>query len=373
MTQEKCDLSVSSIQDIISYQANLLNGFKTELNGNYTAYTAIGALCSNRSEWFSTYYSYFNVPLKDLNNPQKIIYLSIPKDVADLCNLKGYEYISVTGYLTIITLKEKLETRFKVLNISIINKNNYTLIESNKVFSSFFKSIDLKRNNFPFYQQLSIAAIVPQTGSSFDEFSKQVELINNIRLERIPTNIQSKDLIIKTINNVMSTQYNVLVIIRGGGNQEVLDIFDDPDICELVAKFNGYKLIGIGHSRDHSLLDLVVDYSADTPTDAGAYINNITKNLESFRKEFINDAQFSFQQKLSDAELKNNILSKKIRNSQRIIIAIITFILAIGYYIYSTRHAPQTQTNATNATQEIKQESASKPIDTNNTKKHRHK
>ncbi len=34
MVLEKCDLSVSSIQDILTYQANLLDGFKTGLNGN---------------------------------------------------------------------------------------------------------------------------------------------------------------------------------------------------------------------------------------------------------------------------------------------------------------------------------------------------
>lgn len=88
------DLSVSSIQDILTYQANLVNGFKSELDDNRVMYTVYGKLCTNKSEWFTSNGWYYNVPLKDLNNPQKVILLNFPMALADtMCNLRGYEYI----------------------------------------------------------------------------------------------------------------------------------------------------------------------------------------------------------------------------------------------------------------------------------------
>lgn len=289
-----------------------------------------------------------------------------------------------------------METRFYPSNINVVNQNDYELLETNKVFSSFFKSIEINHNEFPYYQELSIAVVVPQSGSSFEEFKNQITASDNIYLEKIPTNIQDQELIIKTLKKIIDDkQHNILAIVRGGGDQLSLDIFDDPDICELVAKFEGYKLIGIGHNRDRSLLELVVNYAADTPTAAGSYLNTLTANLESFKSKFIDDVKsemyqqqlddarvfeqsisavkLELTQKLSNSEDKICDLTKKLSKLRYVILILIAFIAIFGYYIFSShelQHTTDIEKNTSDTTQELK---PTVTDNANNNQKHNHK
>jgi exodeoxyribonuclease VII large subunit len=61
----------------------------------------------------------------------------------------------------------------------------------------------------------------------------------------------------------------VIVITRGGGSFEDLLPFSDESLLRLVAACHTPIVSAIGHEKDSPLLDLVADYRASTPTDAG--------------------------------------------------------------------------------------------------------
>jgi exodeoxyribonuclease VII large subunit len=62
---------------------------------------------------------------------------------------------------------------------------------------------------------------------------------------------------------------DVIVITRGGGSFEDLLPFSDEGLVRLVASCKTPIVSAIGHEKDSPLLDLVADYRASTPTDAG--------------------------------------------------------------------------------------------------------
>jgi exodeoxyribonuclease VII large subunit len=64
----------------------------------------------------------------------------------------------------------------------------------------------------------------------------------------------------------------VIVITRGGGSFEDLLPFSDEVLLRLVAACTTPIVSAIGHEKDSPLLDLVADYRASTPTDAGKRI-----------------------------------------------------------------------------------------------------
>jgi exodeoxyribonuclease VII large subunit len=64
-------------------------------------------------------------------------------------------------------------------------------------------------------------------------------------------------------------QVDVIVITRGGGSVEDLLPFSDEALCRAVAACRTPVVSAIGHEQDSPLLDLVADYRASTPTDAG--------------------------------------------------------------------------------------------------------
>jgi len=62
---------------------------------------------------------------------------------------------------------------------------------------------------------------------------------------------------------------DVIIITRGGGSFEDLLPFSDEGLIRLVASSTTPIVSAIGHEKDAPLLDLVADWRASTPTDAG--------------------------------------------------------------------------------------------------------
>ncbi len=89
---------------------------------------------------------------------------------------------------------------------------------------------------------------------------------------------------------------DVIIITRGGGNFEDLLPFSDESLLHLVANAKTPIVSAIGHEKDSPLLDLVADWRASTPTDAGKKVvpdmeEELTKisNLRDRADRRIND------------------------------------------------------------------------------------
>lgn len=81
--------------------------------------------------------------------------------------------------------------------------------------------------------------------------------------------------------------YDLIVITRGGGSFEDLFGFSKPELIETIHNFGKPVLSAIGHMVDTSLLDLVADFSAPTPSLAAQFIIDINKDYlqEMFEKK----------------------------------------------------------------------------------------
>ncbi len=66
--------------------------------------------------------------------------------------------------------------------------------------------------------------------------------------------------------------FDLLVIIRGGGAQTDLDCFDSYDLASHIAQFPLPVLTGIGHERDETVVDLVSHTKLKTPTAVAEFI-----------------------------------------------------------------------------------------------------
>jgi len=64
-------------------------------------------------------------------------------------------------------------------------------------------------------------------------------------------------------------EVDVIIITRGGGSFEDLLPFSDESLVRLAATCTTPIVSAIGHEKDAPLLDLVADWRASTPTDAG--------------------------------------------------------------------------------------------------------
>lgn len=85
---------------------------------------------------------------------------------------------------------------------------------------------------------------------------------------------QVQDSVIAALNSIYDNiaDFDVVVIIRGGGATADLSGFDTLALAENVANFPLPIITGIGHERDESVIDMVANTKVKTPTAAAALL-----------------------------------------------------------------------------------------------------
>jgi exodeoxyribonuclease VII large subunit len=125
-----------------------------------------------------------------------------------------------------------------------------------------------------------IAVISSATAAGYGDFSDQ--LANNaggfyFHTELFPAIMQGDGVeqsILHALDNIYSREheFDVVVIIRGGGATSDLTGFDTYNLAASVAQFPLPVITGIGHERDDTVLDMVSHTRVKTPTAAAEFL-----------------------------------------------------------------------------------------------------
>ena len=136
-----------------------------------------------------------------------------------------------------------------------------------------------------------IAVISAQNAAGYGDFCRQLEDNDygfRFDVQLFPAIMQGEQVeqsVISALNQIYNLHsplnFDVVVIIRGGGATADLSGFDTLALAENVAQFPLPVITGIGHDRDESILDMVANTRVKTPTAAAALlIDNLLRVLE---------------------------------------------------------------------------------------------
>ena len=136
-----------------------------------------------------------------------------------------------------------------------------------------------KELEIPMFAQ-RVAVISSQNAAGFGDFTRQ--LTDNsygfkFQVELFPAIIQGEGIersVIAALDaiNERLDEFDVVVIIRGGGATSDMSGFDTLALAENVANFPLPIITGIGHDRDESVLDMISHTKVKTPTAAAALL-----------------------------------------------------------------------------------------------------
>lgn len=125
-----------------------------------------------------------------------------------------------------------------------------------------------------------IAVISSATAAGYEDFSHQ--LANNpygfaFYTELFPAFMQGNQVeqsVLSALDKIHQrmAEFDVVVIIRGGGATSELASFDSYLLAAACAQFDLPVLVGIGHERDETVLDTVAHVSVKTPTAAAEWL-----------------------------------------------------------------------------------------------------
>lgn len=157
-----------------------------------------------------------------------------------------------------------------------------------------------------------IAIISSETAAGYEDFTQQL-FHNNygfcFEYTLFSSSMQGEQLghsMIAALHNiaVRKDEFDVVVIIRGGGATMDLNGFNQYDLCKTIAHFPLPILSGIGHERDHTLVDEVAHTKLKTPTAVAEFLIDRFVELEEYTQ--------SLQQALKETVRERIANQKKI-------------------------------------------------------------
>ncbi len=103
---------------------------------------------------------------------------------------------------------------------------------------------------------------------------------------------------------IKSQNYDLdtLIIGRGGGASEDLSAFNDETLVRAVATSKCPVISAVGHEIDMTLIDLIADKRASTPTGAAEYATVDKRELEERMTNMLFDMEEAIKRKVSQSE-----------------------------------------------------------------------
>ncbi len=214
-------------------------------------------------------------------------------------NIWAYDYRNLSGFFQSVTGK-KLATGMKVLTkvgvqfhevygLSLHIKDldpNFTLGERAKQKQLIIDQLTAenlinlnKEKPLPLVPQ-RIAVISAETAAGYGDFMDQ--LVHNkerygFRIQLFKSIMQgeeAKSSLVSSMEMIYQKQdeFDVVILIRGGGSQVDLDCFDSYEVAHKLAHSPLPVLTGIGHERDETIVDMVAHTRLNTPTAVAEFL-----------------------------------------------------------------------------------------------------
>ena len=165
-----------------------------------------------------------------------------------------------------------------------------------------------------------IAVISAETAAGYGDFSNQLATnpdgfyFSPTLFPAVMQGERVEQSVIQALNriNESADEFDVVVIIRGGGATSDMSGFDTLLLAENVANFPLPIITGIGHERDESIIDMISHTRVKTPTAAAAFLIDCMKTQLNHLEES-QDAIIQYvNQRMQQAQLHLQLLTARI-------------------------------------------------------------
>lgn len=184
--------------------------------------------------------------------------------------------VIVTGRLRIVSSQYGLEIRLLASDIELEDISTWASTELTRqggITLDLFRTLPTRRNQFPDSPPFDVTVIHSSSAESqvfHDCLSEIARLGNLVTINTTTVNMLDAVALASAIFQAPDT--GVLIIIRGGGNAADFAVFEDPRVLKALSEKNSFRITGLGHTGNQTLLDMVADYSANTPAQAGLFV-----------------------------------------------------------------------------------------------------
>lgn len=202
-------------------------------------------------------------------------------------NIKNGDNVVVKGNINIYEPQGTYQINVSYVEVTGIGK----ILKDLEKLKSMLKEKGMfsKNKEIPLYPK-KIGIITSKNGAAVKDILKTFDEISvNIDIHIYNSSVQGKnaiDTIINGIEYLNNIKCDIIMVCRGGGSFEDLNVFNNIDIAEKIYSSEVPIVTGIGHETDKTLVDFVADVCCHTPTAAALYVikgyRNVYEQLQNY-------------------------------------------------------------------------------------------
>ena len=259
--------NVYTVSEVNSLARQTLEGLTFWVEGEISSFRGL-----------NNHYRYLYFDLKDPGTGYKLPCILEPEIFTSL----GFQLADGGKILALgnLTLWEK-EAKFQMYLFKIEDfGEGYLLAQleelKRKLESKGYFNLEIKKS-LPAYPT-NIAVISSKVSDAWQDFKKHtIDKFGVINVTFFDVMVQGQKcvtLLCQAIKKADPLNFDVIVLIRGGGSIEDLAAYNDEQVAETIYRAKTPILVGVGHEKDVTIAQLVADIAASTPTDAAKIISS---------------------------------------------------------------------------------------------------
>jgi exodeoxyribonuclease VII large subunit len=282
-----------------------------EITEDFQNIVVVGDLKFTRKPWTSG--RRFGLFFDLVDNTESIsscLWLNSREEVERVQSFE-YKKVQVKGDITI----NKIYSNFQ-LNVSTIE-----LVEKEQSYLEKLKNECIEKGFFrnkkkvPWLSIQKVLLISKKDTQGYTDFIKQLYIPVDITNYEIPLEgPTTSSSIIECLKNYDLKSFQLIIILRGGGNTtEISNSFDKIELFQEIKSCTIPILTAIGHAndtKDKLLITEVSDFDIETPTSLAKYINQIF--FEKLNQSICLELEKNYEEIFKIQEKKKNKLYKKI-------------------------------------------------------------
>ena len=247
----------------------------------------IGDWTAKRTFWNGVHYGI------ELADGGKSICVDLPLEVIQNGGIRPGDRVDVLGIPVVYLKKSVVLFKLHVHAASVIEASaggrGPEPVKNIEGTISHLKELGFKRIPFP-KRATAISVIHSKSHAAnvFADFKNELDL-KSVNVESLPTAMTDPSAIARAIDQASG---NVVVLIRGGGDDAEFTTFQHDDVVKALARKAAHRITGLGHYGNLTYADIIADFCTTTPTSAGAYVREQlirTYNMRQTEREALEE------------------------------------------------------------------------------------
>ncbi|MBB2161824.1 exodeoxyribonuclease VII large subunit [Gluconacetobacter sacchari] len=225
---------------------------------------------------------YYQVPIEDIADGSTI-QMDIDKAVMDGSGIESGDQVRVVGRIGANLFRGEISLRVNALAIAFDGDLSVDRRRQERPVLDLLRRLPRNRHAFPEQPDPTLTLIHSAASEArvADDFLTALQdRVSAARRVMVPVAMNDPARIASAIREAGTA---IVAVVRGGGAASDFLVFDHPDVLEALAHCRGHRVLGLGHSADTTLAELVVDHAAITPSAAGQYVGDYIMKIRAAR------------------------------------------------------------------------------------------